>query len=116
MRNRNLILLLLPALVGAGTHSPRAVSEHVPDAFSMADYRNYPAWKNLSGQDLAVAVWQAFVGTETGVAHFQPIREGPDPVDWEFRHIRDPIKMLNVYGYGFCGAFGPTTAGLFEAM
>jgi hypothetical protein len=116
MRNRNLILLLLPALLGAGTHSPRVVSEHVPDAFSMADYRNYPTWKNLSGQELAVAVWQAFVGTETGVAHFQPIREGPDPVDWEFRHIRDPVKMLNVYGYGFCGAFGPTTAGLFEAM
>jgi hypothetical protein len=30
--------------------------------------------------------------------------------------IRDPIKMLNVYGYGFCGAFGPTTAGLFEGL
>jgi len=30
--------------------------------------------------------------------------------------IRDPIKMLNTYGYGFCGAFGPTTAGVFEAM
>jgi hypothetical protein len=109
-------LLAFPEPLAAGAHSPRVVSEHVPDAFSLADYRKYPAWKDLSGQDLALAVWKAFVGTETGVAHFQPIREGPDPVDWEFRLIRDPIKMLNVYGYGFCGAFGPTTAGLFEAM
>jgi hypothetical protein len=116
MRTRPWTLLFLPALLGAGTHSPRVVSQHVPDTFSLADYRNYPAWRNLTGQDLALAVWRAFVDPETGVAHFQPIREGPDPVDWEFRLIRDPIKMLNVYGYGFCGAFGPTTAGLFEAM
>ena len=114
----NLLLAaaFLPVALMAGAHSPRVVSRHVPDAFSMADYRNHPAWRNLQGQDLALAVWKAFVGTETGVAHFQPLREGPDPVDWEFRMIRDPIKMLNVYGYGFCGAFGPTTAGLFEAM
>ncbi len=99
-----------------GVHSPRVVSEHVPDTFSLADYRNYPAWRNLQGQELALAAWKAFVSRETGVAHFQPIREGPDPIDWEFRMIRDPIKMLNTYGHGFCGAFGPTTAGLFEGL
>ena len=108
--------LCLAGALAAGTHSPRVASEHVPDTFSLAAYRDYPAWRHLKGQELALAVWRAFVGKETGVAHFQPIREGPDPVDWEFRMIRDPIKMLNVYGYGFCGAFGPTTAGLFEAM
>ena len=110
------LLFVLGGVSIAGTHSPRVVSEHVPDTFSLKDYRNYPAWKNLNGHELALAAWKAFVGNETGVAHFQPIREGRDPIDWEYRMIRDPIKMLNLYGYGFCGAFGPTTAGFFEGL
>ena len=100
----------------ARVYSPRITSEHVADCASLEAFRQFPAWKDKTGQDLALAVWQYFVGTETGVFHFQPIREGDDPVDWEFRMIRDPIKMLNVYGYGFCGEFGPTTAGLFEGV
>lgn len=95
-------------------YSPKITSQHVPS--SLKAYRNFPAWKDKQGQELALAAWKCFVGTETGVFHYQPIREGPDPVDWEFRIIRDPIKMLNVYGYGFCGAFGPTTAGFFEGL
>ena len=100
----------------AASYSPRVTSEHVPDCSSLEAFRNYHAWRDKTGQELAIAAWKCFVGTETGVAHFQPIREGTDPVDWEYRIIRDPIKMLNVYGYGFCGAFGPTTAGLFEGL
>jgi len=102
--------------VQARVYSPWIVSEHVADTSSLEAFRQFPAWRDKTGQDLALAVWQYFVGTETGVFHYAPIREGPDPVDWEFRMVRDPLKMLNVYGYGFCGAFGPTTAGLFEAM
>ncbi|MFC1716396.1 hypothetical protein ACFL6S_22180 [Candidatus Poribacteria bacterium] len=86
------------------------------DTSSLEAFREFPQWKDKSGQDLALAVWKYFVGTETGVFHYRPICEGTDPVDWEFRMIRDPIKMINTYGYGFCGAFGPTTADLFEAM
>jgi len=97
-------------------YSPRITSEHVPDCSSLKAYRNFHAWRDKQGQELALAAWKCFVGTETGVFHYQPIREGPDQVDWEFRIIRDPIKMLNVYGYGFCGAFGPTTAGFFEGL
>ena len=100
----------------AAAYSPWVTSEHVPDSSSLEAFRNYPDWRDKTGQELAIAAWKCFVGNETGVAHFQPIREGTDPVDWEYRIIRDPIKMLNVYGYGFCGAFGPTTAGLFEGL
>lgn len=97
-------------------YSPWVISEHVADTSSLEAFKNDRRWKDKSGQELALAIWKYFVGKETGVFHYQPIREGTDPVDWEFRIIRDPIKMINVYGYGFCGAFGPTTAGLFEAM
>lgn len=100
----------------AKVYSPWITSEHIADTSSMEAFREFSAWKDKSGQELALAVWQYLVDTETGVFHYCPIREGTDPVDWEFRIIRDPIKMLNTYGYGFCGAFGPTTAGIFEAM
>jgi len=100
----------------AGVYSPWITSEHVADTSSLEAFRQFPAWRDKSSQELALAIWQYFVGTETGVFHYRPIREGTDPVDWEFRMIRDPIKMLNTYGYGFCGEFGPTTAGLFKAM
>lgn len=113
------VLLLLGWLhwpAQARVYSPCILSEHVADCSSLEAFRQFPAWKDKTGQELALAVWQYFVGTETGVFHFQPIREGDDPVDWEFRMIRDPVKMLNVYGYGFCGEFGPATAGLFEGV
>jgi hypothetical protein len=97
-------------------YSPRIVSEHTADCSSLEAFSNYPAWKDLKGQDRALAIWKYFVGTETGVFHYNAIQEGLDPVLWEFRLVRDPIKMMNVYGYGFCGLFGPTTAGLFEGV
>ena len=92
-------------------YSPRITSEHVADTSSLEAFANYPAWKDKKGQERALAIWKYFVGTETGVFHYNPIQEGLDPVLWEFRLVRDPIKMMNVYGYGFCGLFGPTTAG-----
>ncbi len=98
----------------AAVYSPRITSEHVADCSSLEAFAKYPAWKDLKGQDRALAIWKYFVGTETGVFHYNPIQEGLDPQMWEYRLIRDPVKMLNVYGYGFCGLFGPTTAGLFE--
>ena len=62
---------LIPSTTAtAGAYSPRIVSEHVPDTFSLADYRSYPAWRNLTSQELALAAWKAFVDNETGVAHY----------------------------------------------
>jgi hypothetical protein len=104
------------AAASGEVYSPRIISEHVADCSSLEAFSNFPAWKDLRGQQRALAVWKYFVGKETGVFHYNPIQEGLDPVMWEFRLVRDPIKMMNVYGYGFCGLFGPTTAGLFEGV
>jgi len=112
----SLIVLLGTPSVSAKVYSPWIISEHTADTSSMEAFRLDSRWKDKTGQDLALEVWKYLVSQENGVFHYCPIREGDDPVDWEFRMIRDPIKMLNTYGYGFCGAFGPTTAGIFEAI
>lgn len=98
----------------ADVHSPWVLSEHVADTSSMEAFANDPRWKDRTGQDRALAIWKYLVDNETGVFHYNPIREGKDRRDSQLHIIRDPIKMMNVYGYGFCGAFGPTTAGVFE--
>jgi hypothetical protein len=44
-----------------------------------------------------------------------PVREGGDVLE-EYLQIRDPVKLINVYGYGYCGILGPTMAGVCEQM
>jgi hypothetical protein len=98
----------------ADVHSPWVLSEHVADTSSMEAFADFPAWKDKRGQDRAIAIWKYLCDNETGVFHFAPIREGRDRRNSVLHIIRDPVKMLNSYGYGFCGAFGPTTAAIFE--
>ena len=63
--------------VQAKVYSPWIVSEHVADTSSLEAFRQFPEWKDKSGQDLALAVWKYFVGTETGVFHYRPISLTP---------------------------------------
>ena len=90
----------------ADVHSPRVLSEHVADTSSMEAFSDFPAWKDKRGQERAIAIWKYLCDNETGVFHFAPIREGKDRRNSELHIIRDPVKLLNSYGYGFCGAFG----------
>ncbi len=102
----------IPAIADA--HSPWVVSQHVADTSSLRAFSEFHAWKNKQGQDRAIAIWRYLCSKETGVFHFAPIREGSDRANGVMHIVRDPITMLNSYGYGFCGAFGPTAAGIFE--
>src|SRR5206468_3606286 len=45
----------------------------------------------------------------------QPVLEGRDGMA-EFRQVRDPVKMINVYGYGYDGILGPAVAGVCQDM
>lgn len=108
------LLLCHEAVVLADATSPWVTSEHVADTSSMEAFAEHAEWKNLAGQPRALAIWKYLTDNETGVYHFNPAREGPDRRDMQLHVVRDPVKMLNSYGYGFCGAFGPTTAGIFE--
>ena len=43
------------------------------------------------------------------------VNDGPDP--WgEYSTVRDPVKLTNVYGVGYCGIFGPTLDGVFHGI
>jgi hypothetical protein len=108
-------LVGLAVCVQAREYAPRVVSPHNADAYSMKTFRQFPRWRDLEGDALAWEVYKYLVDRETGLFHMNQVLEGPDTLS-EYRTVRDPVKIINVYGYGFCGLFGPVMAGVWEDM
>jgi hypothetical protein len=82
----------------------------------MLTFAQFPHWRDLKGDARAWAVFQYLTDERTGLFPLgQPVREGGDVLE-EYRQIRDPVKLINVYGYGYCGILGPTIAGVCEQM
>jgi hypothetical protein len=111
-----LVLALWTAPLEARVHAPRVVSPHNADGYSLRTFAEFPRWRNMSGDERAWEVFQYLADRHTGLFPLgMPIREGRDVVS-EFQQVRDPVKLINVYGYGYCGILGPTAAGVFEGM
>ncbi len=116
---RTLIALVVGCLLAAPTlareHAPRVVSPHRADAYSMQTFAEFPRWRGLRGDALAWEVYRYLADTHSGLFHVNEVLEGDDALG-EYRIVRDPVKIINVYGYGFCGLLGPVMAGVWEDM
>ena len=99
----------------AKVHSPWILSEHVADTRDEARFAADPRWAGLEGQEKALAVWRYLTDRETGTWHYGDVYEGGDP-HWESKLVKDPAKILNVYGFGVCTAHASMIEGLYEAM
>jgi hypothetical protein len=106
------VVLLAATAARAQVWCPRITSEHNADTTDLARFRSFHAWKDKSGNDLAIAIWQYLCDYETGLYHFYEVLDGPDPFV-EYATMREPLKMLNVYNMGYCGIFGPTVEGIY---
>ena len=109
------VLCVLAAPAPAREHAPRVVSPHRADAYSMQTFAEFPRWRGLRGDALAWEVYQYLADTHSGLFHVNEVLEGDDALG-EYRIVRDPVKIINVYGYGFCGLLGPVMAGVWEDM
>lgn len=96
-------------------YCPRVTSEHNADTTELSRFRNFHLWKEKSGNELAIAVWQYLCGYETGVYHFECLYEGPDPFG-EYSQNTNPVKLLNVYNQGYCATLGPMLDGIFHGI
>jgi len=103
------------APAAAREYSPRVVSPHNADAYSMKTFRQFHRWRDLKGDELAWEVYKYLVDTRTGVFHVNEVLEGPDALS-EYRTVRDPVKIINVYGYAYCAILGPVMAGVWQDM
>jgi len=110
-----LVFLLMVPGAAAREYSPRALSPQRADAYSMRTFREFPRWRDLHGDELAWEVYRYLVDTHSGVFHVNEVLEGSDSLS-EYRTIRDPVKILNVYGYGYCAIMGPLMAGIWQDM
>ncbi|NQU25908.1 MAG: hypothetical protein HQ567_31855 [Candidatus Nealsonbacteria bacterium] len=108
-------ILSAAGVASARQYAPRVVSPHNADAYSMKTFARFPRWRELSGDALAWEVYKYLVDTRTGVFHMNEVLEGRDVLG-EYRTVRDPVKIINVYGYAYCGIFGPMMAGVCEDM
>jgi len=119
MRRHVLTTCVLGFLLAGGAsareYSPRVVSEDRADAYSMKTFAEFPRWRNLRGDALAWEVYRYLVDVRSGVFHMNEVLEGRDALG-EYRTVRDPVKIVNVYGYGYCAIFGPVMAGICEDM
>ncbi|MCI0639464.1 MAG: hypothetical protein L0Y72_15680 [Gemmataceae bacterium] len=107
-----LLLALVPS-VQARVYSPRVLSVHTADAYSLKTFGQFHRWRDLKGDARAWEMYRYLADTRTGLFHMNEVLEGDDDLA-EYRNVRDPIKIINVYGYGYCGILGPTMAGIAE--
>jgi hypothetical protein len=110
-----LLLLASAPFAIAREYAPRVVSPQRADAYSMQTFAQFPRWRGLRDDALAWQVYQYLVDTRSGLFHCNEVLEGDDALS-EYRTIRDPVKIINVYGYAYCGILGPTMAGVWEDM
>ena len=119
MRRLSCIALVLSTATAVAVHAreyaPRVISPHNADAYSMKTFAEFPRWRRLQGDQLAWEVYKYLVDTRTGVFHMNEVLEGKDDLS-EYTTVRDPVKIINVYGYAYCAAFGPMMAGVWEDM
>ncbi|NPV48099.1 MAG: hypothetical protein HPY69_14185 [Armatimonadetes bacterium] len=109
------VLMLMAGGVGAMEYAPRVVSEDRADAYSLTTFAQYPRWRDLSGDALAWELYQYLADPRSGLFHMNEVLEGDDDLN-EYRTIRDPIKIINVYGYAYCAILGPVMAGIAEGV
>jgi hypothetical protein len=109
-------VLAVSARSEARQYAPRVVSPHTADAYSMRTFSEFERWRDLSGDRRAWEVFQYLANEHTGLFPLgKPVLEGRDVLP-EYREVRDPVKLVNVYGYGYCGILGPAVAGVCEQM
>ena len=106
-------IFLTAAHAVADVHAPRIVSPHNADGYSMKSFGDFHCWRELTDDERAWEIYKYLVDARTGVFHMSEVREGADTLS-EYTTVRDPVKILNVYGYGYCAIFGPFMAGICE--
>ena len=99
----------------ARVYSPRILAPGIADTYSLRTFAQFDRWRDLSGDAKAYEVYRYLADTHTGLFHMNVVAEGEDALS-EFVEIRDPVKILNVYGYAYCGILGPTMAGICEGI
>ena len=121
-----LAVALMAALAWQSTafglvHNPWPVSEHVPNVYDMQAMHNDPRFKGLGPREFSIKFHDTFYDFRRQgyklkdgywFHHGAPLQE-PDGISG--CEALDPTKLLNVYGYGYCGIASGLLEGVYES-
>jgi hypothetical protein len=96
-----------PPTVGVVSHI-QVLSDKVPDVSSIEAWKKSFLKEGMSDQDKALAAWRTAV-------MFQHQDAPPNEFLQHELTVLDPIKVFNVYGYGFCSMASANVAALARA-
>jgi hypothetical protein len=116
-RGTTLLFILLLGItfpLHTQVYTPRVTTDLLPDYTDIDRFVSWPKWKSLAPQAKADSIWKFITSYETGLYPIQGIYEDPDPgPEFSFYDERDLVKVLNVYGHGYCGLLSPTLDGIY---
>ena len=91
--------------------SPYLATDAHPDTRSLSSILEWPAFLGKKDEALAVALWQWMVDRRIGTYHFlNPAEEPDEPLVGN--PVKDPIRLLNSYGYMLCGSHAMVAASI----
>jgi hypothetical protein len=106
------LLLSHRAMAGDVVRTPRLVSERTVDCHSIDSIIGGIIRPGMTPRQRAEAVYE-FVRAYRW--HWAPAVEGDDRKNFEYGMVNDPVKLLNVYGYGYCFQCAPLLESLYQA-
>jgi hypothetical protein len=92
-------LPLAPASAGESVSAPRILKEGAVDTSSVEAIIASVIKPGMTQEQKALAVYDFL---RNSVYHWAAPREGARPDDHEYGAVYDPVKLINVYGYGYC--------------
>lgn len=87
-----------------------------PDTSSLKRLLAHPRFKGKQGEALAIEVWKWAVDPVCGFYHFwSPGDRDVERPYMKLDYVKDPLKLVNSYGYMLCGTVAAVFANVCEA-
>ncbi|MBE7467135.1 MAG: hypothetical protein HS116_26990 [Planctomycetes bacterium] len=89
----------------------------LPDTSSIARLVAHERFRGKQGEELALALWQYTIDPRAGFYHFwSPADRDVERPYHKGDYVKDPLKLINSYGYMLCGTVASIYANLCEAV
>jgi len=93
--------------------SPYLLAEGQVDTRSLSRILASEPFVGKRDRDLALALWRWMIDPQKGFYHWlNPVEEPGEPLAGD--PVKDPLRLINSYGYGLCGSAATIFASLYD--
>src|SRR3989339_664679 len=116
-----LVLVFAVSVCFGRVYSPWVNSQLIPDwSGNWQSFLQYPSLQGKTGNDLAIGIFDILQSKTLGAYHVsgQIVPRASGTTDggqiWAYYTIRDPVRIMNMCGWGYCGALSGYTSGTMQ--